>query len=47
MPAKLVYHCYIRFLAHATSTDEGRSMTPDEMTFSKATEIWERKYGKM
>ena len=29
-------------MAYATTHDEGREMTPDEMTFSKAAEIWER-----
>ena len=47
MPKKLVYFCYINFMAHATTTDEGRKMTPDEMTFAKAVELWERTYGKM
>lgn len=47
LPSKLVYFCYIRFLAHATTTDEGQKMTPDEMTFSKAVELWERKHGRV
>ncbi len=41
LPKRLVYFCYIRFLAFATTHGEGTQMTPDEMTFSKATEIWE------
>lgn len=41
LPKKLVYFCYIRFLAFATSHGEGSGITPDEMTFSKAVEIWE------
>ena len=45
LPPKLVYFCYIRFMAHATTTDEGQKITPDGMTFSKAVELWERKYG--
>lgn len=47
LPAKLIYFCYIRFMANATTLDEGSYMTPDEMTFSKANELWERRYGKM
>lgn len=47
LPAKLVYYCYIRFVANATSLDEGSTVTPDEMSFSKACELWERRYGKM
>lgn len=46
LPSRLIYFCYIRFMAHATTTDEGSRMTPDEMTFGKATELWERSYGK-
>ena len=41
LPKRLVYFCYIRFLAFATTHGEGTQMTPDEMTFSKAVEIWE------
>lgn len=44
LPAKLIYFAYIRFMAHATCTDEGTRYTPDEMTFSKAVELWERTY---
>lgn len=47
LPHKLVYFCYIRFMANATTTDEGCKMTPDEMTFTKATELWERKHGRV
>jgi len=46
IPSRLVYFCYIRLMAHATTTDEGCKMTPDEMGFSKAAELWERSYGK-
>jgi hypothetical protein len=42
LPKKLVYFAYIRLMAHATTTDEGQGMTPDQMTFSKAVELWER-----
>lgn len=41
LPKKLVYFCYIRFMAFATTHGEGERITPDEMTFSKAVEIWE------
>ena len=41
LPKKLVYFCYIRFMAYATTHGEGERMTPDEMGFSKAVEIWE------
>ena len=47
LPPSLVYFAYIRLMAHATTMDEGCKMTPDEMTFSKATELWERTYGKI
>jgi hypothetical protein len=43
LPRRLVYFCYIRFMGHATSTGEGKKITPDEMTFSKACELWEVK----
>lgn len=46
LPSKLIYFAYIRFMAHATTTDEGQQMTPDQMPFSTAVELWERKYGK-
>lgn len=41
LPKKLVYFCYIRFMSYATTHGEGQKMTPDEITFSKAVEIWE------
>lgn len=41
LPKKLIYFCYIRFMAYVTTHGEGEFMQPDEMTFSKATEIWE------
>lgn len=41
LPKRLVYFCYIRFMAYATTHGEGERITPDEMTFSKAVEIWE------
>lgn len=41
LPKKLVYFCYIRFMAFASTHGEGEKMTPDEITFSKAVEIWE------
>lgn len=41
LPKKIVYFCYINFMAYVTTHGEGKSMTPDEVTFSKAVEIWE------
>ncbi len=41
LPKKLVYFCYIRFMAYVTTHGEGEFMQPDEMSFSKAVEIWE------
>lgn len=41
LPKKLVYFCYIRFMAFASTHGEGEKMMPDEITFSKAVEIWE------
>lgn len=41
LPKRLIYFCYIRFMAYVTTHGEGERMTPDEMTFSKAIEIWE------
>ena len=41
LPKKLIYFCYIRFMAYATTHGEGVYMTPDEVTFSKAVDIWE------
>lgn len=42
LPKRLIYFCYIRFMAFATTHGEGQKMTPNEITFSKAVEIWER-----
>lgn len=41
LPKKLVYFCYIRFMTYVTTHGEGEFMTPDEIGFSKAVEIWE------
>ncbi len=41
LPKKLIYFCYINFMAYVTTHGEGIRMTPDEITFSKAVEIWE------
>ena len=41
LPKRLVYFCFIHFMAYATSHGDGVTMSPDEMTFSKAVEIWE------
>lgn len=42
LPSSIVYWAYIRFISFGTTHDEGVKYHPDEMTFSKATEIWER-----
>lgn len=47
LPPKVVYFAFIRFWAHATCTDEGAGMTPTEMTWDKAIDLWERKYGRI
>jgi len=47
LPPRLVYFCYIRFMSHATTWKDGKSLTPDEVTFSKATKLWEDRYGKV
>jgi len=47
LPQKVVYACFFRFWAHATTFEEGGSITPDEMTWTKAVELWERKYGEV
>lgn len=46
LPARVIYFCFIRLWAHATCTDEGATMTPDEMNWTLAIKLWERKYGK-
>jgi hypothetical protein len=40
-PRRLIYFCYIEFMAFCTTHGEGTSITPDDMIFSKATKIWE------
>jgi hypothetical protein len=42
LPKKLVYFCYIRFMAYVTTHGEGERMTPNEIGFSKAVDIWEK-----
>lgn len=41
LPKKLVYFCFISFIAYVTTHGEGSNLSPDEITFSKAVEIWE------
>lgn len=41
LPKKIVYYCYVRFLAFATTHGEGENISPDNMSYSKAVEIWE------
>ena len=42
LPRRLIYFCYIRLMAFATTHGEGIYMQPDQITFSKAIEIWEQ-----
>lgn len=44
IPAKLVFFIFIRFWSNATTKDEGSTMTPTQMTWDKAIELWERRY---
>ncbi len=46
LPARIIYFCYIRFMAEVTTFEEGRTLTPDQVTFSKATNLYEKKHGK-
>jgi hypothetical protein len=41
LPKRLLYLCYIHFMAYVTTHGEGSKLSPDEITFSKAVEIWE------
>ena len=41
LPRKLVFFCYMQFMAYVTTHGEGERMTQDEVGFSKAIEIWE------
>lgn len=47
LPQKIVYFCYIRFMAEVTTYEEGGTYHPNDMNFEKANELWERKYGKI
>jgi len=42
LPKRLIYFCFIRFWANATTKDEGCKITPDKMNWTKAIELWER-----
>lgn len=44
LPQRLVYFAFIRFWANATTFEEGSKITPDEMTWAKAIELWEKRY---
>jgi len=46
LPQRVVYWAFFRFWSCATSFEEGAKMSPDEMTWSKALELWERKHKK-
>ncbi len=45
LPHKVVYYAIIRAFAYA-STHECRSMTPDQIGFTKLIESWENKKRK-
>ena len=47
LPKRLVYFCYIQFMAEVTTFREGRKVTPDDMSFSLAHKLWQDKYGKI
>ena len=42
LPPKVVYLAYIRLMAFASTHDEGATMSPDQISFSTATDIWGR-----
>lgn len=44
LPQRVVFYAFFRFWGLATNFEEGSKMSPDEMTWSKAIELWERKY---
>ena len=46
LPQRVVYWAFIRFWANATTFEEGAKMTPDDMTWTKAMYLWERKHRK-
>lgn len=46
LPQRVIYHAFFRFWGHATTYAEGQGLTPDEMTWGKACDLWERKYGR-
>ncbi len=44
LPQRVVYFAFIRFWSAATTHKEGTKMTPDQMTWTKAIELWEDRY---
>lgn len=46
LPQRVIYFAFFRFWANATTFEEGAEMTPDQMKWDKAIELWERKYDK-
>lgn len=46
LPQRVIYFAFFRFWGHATSYKEGGTMTPDQMSWQKAIELWEDRYGK-
>jgi len=46
LPQRVVYWAFFRFWGSATTFEEGAKMSPNEMTWSKAIELWERKHQK-
>lgn len=47
LPERVVYFAFFRFWGCATSFEEGAKMTPDQMTWTKAIELWEKKHSKI
>ena len=41
LPKRLLYLCYMQFMAYVTTHGEGSKLSPNEITFDKAVEIWE------
>ena len=40
LPKRLVYWCYIRVHSYATTTEEFKDKTPDEVNWHQALEAW-------
>jgi hypothetical protein len=46
LPQRLVYWAFIRFWSSVTTFEEGAHMTPDQITFSLAIDLWNRRHQK-